>query len=94
MQNQHTRELISARETSHKHNNKDKCAEDVPLVEFISLVFTRTPGESDCKQLLSSLLCLCDIFQALINSLVGSRGWFHIPGDRYGVLQPFPGQSM
>ena len=94
MQNQHTRELISARETSHKHNNNDKCAEDVPLVEFIYLVFTRMPGESYRKQLLSLLFCLCDIFQALINSLVCSSWWFHIPGDQHSVLQPFAGQSM
>ena len=41
--------------------------EDVLLVEFIYLVFIRMPGESFCKPLGSFLLCLCDIFQALIN---------------------------
>ena len=42
--------------------------EDVPLVEFKCLVFPHMPGESYSRQF-SSLLCLCDIFQALINSL-------------------------
>ena len=59
-----TTELISARKTSHEHNNKD-----VPLVRFMYLVFTRMPGESNYKQL-RSLLCLCDVFRALVNSLV------------------------
>ena len=40
VQNQHIRELISSRKMT--HNNKD----DIPLVEFMYLVFTRTPGES------------------------------------------------
>ena len=44
--------------------------EDVPLVEFTYLVFTRVPGESYRKRLGSLLLCLCDVFRALINSLV------------------------
>ena len=43
---------------------------DVPLVEFMHLVFTRTPGESYCRQLRSLLLYLCYVFRALINSLV------------------------
>ena len=43
--------------------------EDVPLVEFIHLVFTRRPGES-YRRRLRLLLCLCDVFGALINSLV------------------------
>ena len=44
--------------------------EDVPLVEFMYLVFTRMQGESYRRQLRSLLLCLCDVFRALINSLV------------------------
>ena len=43
--------------------------EDVPLVEFMSLVFRHMPGESYRKQLRSLLLRLCDIFRVLINSL-------------------------
>ena len=44
---------------------------DVPLVEFMHLVFTRMPGESYRRRLTSLLLCgLCDHFRALINSLV------------------------
>ena len=50
-----------------------KKTEDVPLVEFMYLVFTGMPGESSCRWLWSLLLCLCDIFfWALINSLVCS----------------------
>ena len=36
--------------------------EDVPLVEFMCLVFTRMPGESYRRRLRSLLLCLCDVF--------------------------------
>ena len=43
---------------------------DIPLVEFICLVFTRMPGESYRRWLGSLLLCLCDVFRALIKSLV------------------------
>ena len=45
------------------------CLEDVPLVEFMYLVFTRMPGESYRKWLRSLLLYLCYVFRALINSL-------------------------
>ena len=38
------------------------------------LVFTRMPGESSCWWLRSLLLCLCEAFQVLINSLVC---WLH-----------------
>ena len=51
---------------SFKEHRQEK---DVPLVEFMYLAFTRMPGESYCRWLRSSLLCLCDVFQALINSL-------------------------
>ena len=44
--------------------------EDVPLVEFMYLVFTRMPGESYHRQPRSLLLYLCYLFQALINSFV------------------------
>ena len=44
--------------------------EDVPLVEFMYLVFTRMAGESYRRRLGSLLLCLCYVFRALINSLV------------------------
>ena len=40
---------------------------DVPLVEFMYLVFTRVPGESYLRSL---LLWLGDVFRALITSLV------------------------
>ena len=46
----------------------------VPQVEFIyiyiHLVFIRMPGESYRRRLRSLLMCLCDVFPALINSLV------------------------
>ena len=58
------------------------CAvENVPQMEFMYLAFSRMPGESQCRRLWSLLLCLCDIFQMLINSLVcwviemGPAGW-------------------
>ena len=47
-----------------------KTFEDVPLVEFMYLVFTRMPGESYRRRLGSLLLYLCCVFRALINSLV------------------------
>ena len=40
---------------------------DVPLVEFIYLVFTCMPGESYHRQLRSLLLCLCDIFRGALS---------------------------
>ena len=42
----------------------------VALVEFMYLVFTCMPGESYRRRLRSLLLCLCDVFRSLINSLV------------------------
>ena len=40
-------------------------------MEFMYLVFTRMPRESQCRRLGSFvLLCLWDVFRALINSLV------------------------
>ena len=44
--------------------------EDVPLVEFMYLVFTRMPCESYRRRLRSFLLYLCYVFPAQINSLV------------------------
>ena len=44
--------------------------DDVPLLEVMYLAFTRMPGESYCRRLRSLLLCLCDVFRELINSLV------------------------
>ena len=43
---------------------------DVAPVEFMYIVFTRMPGESYRGRLRSLLLCLCYVFQVLINSLV------------------------
>ena len=43
--------------------------EAVPLVEVMYFVFTRMAGENYHRRLWS-LLSLCDVFQALINSLV------------------------
>ena len=51
------------------------CFEDVPQVVFMYLVFTPMPGESDRRRCRSLLLCLWDVFQALINSLV----WWFFP---------------
>ena len=44
--------------------------EDVPLGECLYHVFTRMPGESFRRRLRSLLLCLCDVFRALIISLM------------------------
>ena len=44
--------------------------EGVPVVEHMYFVFTRVSSESYRRRLGSLLLCLCDIFRALINSLV------------------------
>ena len=44
--------------------------EDVPLVEFMYIVFTHMLDESYRRQLGSLLLCLCNVFRALINSLL------------------------
>ena len=41
-----------------------------PLVEFMYLVFTHMPGESYWRRLRSFSLRWCDIFRALINSLL------------------------
>ena len=52
--------------------NGMKAFEDIPSVEFMYLVFIRVQGESYRRRLGSLLLCLCDVFRALINSLVCS----------------------
>ena len=51
-------------------NLKDTHRADVPLVEFMYLVFTRMPGESYRKRLRSFLLYLCYVFRELFNSLM------------------------
>ena len=53
--------------------------EDVPLVEFMSLVFTHMPVESYRRWLRSLLLSLCYVFWVLINSLV----WWFWKGDSW-----------
>ena len=47
------------------------CFDDVPLVDIKKLVFSSRPGCHYRRRLRSLLLCLCDVFRALINSLVG-----------------------
>ena len=44
--------------------------EAVPLVELMYLVFTRMPGERYHRRPQSLLVCLCEGFQAMTNSLV------------------------
>ena len=56
-----------------------------PLVEFMYLAFTCMPGESYSRWLRSLLLCLCDIFQVLINSLLGGWGGGRVEG---GLISP------
>ena len=55
--------------------------EDEHLVEFMYLIFTRMPGES-YRQGLRSLLYLCYVFRALINSLVCSLRSKDIRGSK------------
>ena len=57
--------LMSEQTTSKKKSDE----KDVPVVQFMYLVFTRMPGES-YRRPLRSWLCLRDVFRALINSLV------------------------
>ena len=52
-----------------RQQQKDKKRND-KTVEIVYLAFTRMPGESYRRRLRSLLLCLCDVFRALINSLV------------------------
>ena len=51
------------------HTAPELCKEDVLLVEFMYLVFTRTPGKRYRGRLGSLLLYLCYVSGALINSL-------------------------
>ena len=50
------------------HTAPEFCYEDVPLVEFVYLVFTRMSSESYRSRLRSLWSCLCDVFQVLMNS--------------------------
>ena len=62
---------MSARSPPEAHTQMGpQNSEDVPLVEFVYLVFTRMPGEGYSRRLRSLLLYLCYVFRALINSLV------------------------
>ena len=49
---------------------EEEAERDVSLVEFMYLVFTRIPGKSYRSRFRSLLLHLCDVFRALVNSLV------------------------
>ena len=60
-----TRELISAQKRSHKHDNKD-----LSCWSLCTLYLLACQVESYCRRLRSLLSCTCDLFQALINSLV------------------------
>ena len=53
-----------------RQRQRGLCVDDIPLVEFMYLVFTRIPGESYHRRLMPLLLFLCDACRALINSLV------------------------
>ena len=48
---------------------KERYYEDVALVEFMYLVFTRTPGESSRRRLGSLLSRSCVVFRALMTSI-------------------------
>ena len=53
---------------------------------FMYLVFTRMPADSFCRQLRSLLLCLCDIFWTLNNSLAC---WSHQLNQLFCLLCDF-----
>ena len=61
-----TRYVNSTRDSASLHRQE----QDVPLVEFMYLVFTRMPGKSYRRRLRSLLLYLCYVFLTLINSFV------------------------
>ena len=61
---------IRAKSTQSFSSKLYHLVKDVPLVEFMYLVFTRMPGKSYRRRLRSLLLYLCYVFGALINSLV------------------------
>ena len=61
--------------------------EDVPVMEFMYLVLTRMPGESCCRWHRSLWPWLCDVFWALINSLVC---WFCWGRFRHKLLPLLP----
>ena len=52
------------------HKLHQMFSSDIPLVEFMYLVFTRMPGETYRRRPGSLMLHLCDVIQALITSLV------------------------
>ena len=62
------RELISAPKASRELNNKDR--EDVPLGGVYVRVFICMPGESYRRYLSYLFLYSCDVFRALMNSIV------------------------
>ena len=65
---------INTRYKVHKLHQRHIIFEDVPLVEFMYLVFTRMSGESYRWRLRSLLLHLCHVLRTLINSLVCDFG--------------------
>ena len=73
VKNQHPRKLISAEKMLHKQ------FEDVPLVEFVSLIFTRMSGNSYCRQLGFLLLCLEAILLVEFMYLL----FTYMPGKNY-----------
>ena len=65
VQNQHSRELVTAGKTSHKQQRLES-----PTVTLTWHASKYSSGESYHRQLGPLLLCLYDIFPTLINSLV------------------------
>ena len=53
------------------------CHEDVPLVEFMCLLFTRMPGESYRRRLRSLSLYCVTYFERWFTPLCQSRLWLH-----------------
>ena len=57
---QRQRQRYRERETE-TDRDRDRQTEDVPLVGFMYLAFTRIPDESYRRRFRSLLLCLCDV---------------------------------
>ena len=68
-QNRHENEFLVCKEEQCKRQNFLLCKRMYFWCSLCTLYFPRMPGESYCRRLGSLLLCLFDVFRALISSL-------------------------
>ena len=64
-----TPENVHPKQKVHKLQQMYILYEDVPVAELAYAAITPMPGDSYCRGFWYLLLCLCHVFQALINSL-------------------------